>query len=130
MRLHKSSGLPAAARHTARGGLVGIQDSGAALALLGSTCRVRFPYCSYGMTLFMPASGIAMYYYGGKGLPFSYTIPGRPSPPKRTKVRRAFVSLAQTCWSGFRVLGPLHMAASGYHVMKGQAIFRRINPFA
>jgi cytochrome b561 len=35
----------------------------------------------YGFMVFMPASGIAMGYYGGKGLPFfGYTIPGAPKP--------------------------------------------------
>ncbi len=33
----------------------------------------------YALMTFMPASGIAMGYYGGKGLPFfGYTIPGAP----------------------------------------------------
>ncbi len=34
-------------------------------------------YALYGFMIIMPASGIAMGYYGGKGLPFFYTtIPG------------------------------------------------------
>ena len=134
MRLHKSSGLLVAACVTPR---VAVRLASKIPAQLPGAAWEHFAASAshtalYGMRLFMPASGIAMGYYGGQGLPFfSYTIPGRPSPSKEDK---KFAGLSYR-WHkrvglAFEYLVPLHMAASGYHVMKGQAIFRRINPFA
>eukprot|EP00468_Gymnochlora_sp_CCMP2014_P007462 CAMPEP_0167760588 /NCGR_PEP_ID=MMETSP0110_2-20121227/11669_1 /TAXON_ID=629695 /ORGANISM="Gymnochlora sp., Strain CCMP2014" /LENGTH=170 /DNA_ID=CAMNT_0007647115 /DNA_START=94 /DNA_END=606 /DNA_ORIENTATION=+ len=82
----------------------------------------------------MPASGIAMGYYGGKGLPFfSYKIPGIPKE-KRNKQTKEIAKKAykghKLAGQAFEYLVPLHVGAAGFHVLKGQAIFRRINPFA
>ncbi len=85
----------------------------------------------YGFMLFMPASGIAMGYYGGKGVPFfNYTIPGKPD---RTKEDGAFAgqSFKWHKWAGSWLwyLVPLHVAGAGQHVMRGHNIVARMNPF-
>jgi cytochrome b561 len=75
------------------------------------------------------ASGIAMGYYGGKGLPFFYTtIPGAESP-NGSIAKNAFAIHKNIGVYG-KYLVPLHVGAAGLHVVRGQPIFRRVNPFA
>ena len=85
----------------------------------------------YGFIAFMPISGVAMGYYGGKGLPFFWTkVPGASKENKNGK-------LAKTSYQWHKWVGqygvyliPLHVGAVGYHhLFKGQAILARMNPF-
>merc|ERR1739846_22756 len=50
-------------------------------------------YALYGFMTVMPATGIAMGYYGGKGLPFFYTtVPGIKSTDDETKKRNGGIA--------------------------------------
>lgn len=79
--------------------------------------------------IFMPASGIAMGYYGGKGIPFFVTtIPGSNEPNK---------TIAKWSWkthkkvgTAFEILVGLHILGAGVHALKGQKPLSRISPFA
>tara|TARA_B110000008_G_C16671207_1_gene444848 strand:- start:140 stop:508 length:369 start_codon:yes stop_codon:yes gene_type:complete len=82
----------------------------------------------YGLMLFMPVSGIAMGYYGGKGLPFFFTtIPGAKKENKDGK-------LAKNAWYYHKQVGqffeyffvPLHIGAVGFHFLRGQNLLKRI----
>jgi len=77
----------------------------------------------------LPSTGIAMGYYGGKGLPFfGYTIPGA-SKPDGAIAKQAFGWHKKT-GQAFEYFVPVHVGAAGLHALRGQAIFSRINPFA
>ena len=70
-----------------------------------------------------------MGYYGGKGLPFFYkTIPGAETP-NGSIAKNAFAIHKNIGVYG-KYLVPLHVGAAGLHVVRGQPIFRRVNPFA
>lgn len=91
-------------------------------------------YFLIGFMAVMPASGIAMGYYGGKGLPFFYTtIPGIV----KTEDNKASTgNIAKNSFNIHKTLGtygkfavPIHAGAAFKHSLSGQAIFTRINPF-
>jgi cytochrome b561 len=83
----------------------------------------------YGFMAIMPATGIAMGYYGGKGLPFFYTtFPGATSVDG--KIAKNAFNIHKQVGAYGKYLIPLHVGASGLHVARGQPIFARINPFA
>lgn len=89
----------------------------------------------YGFMTVMPTSGILMGYYGGKGLPFFATsFAGAKPPDDETKkkygqiAKRSFQIHKQVGTYG-KYLVPAHAGAAFYHTFRGQAIFRRINPF-
>ena len=80
----------------------------------------------YGFMLFMPISGIAMGYYGGKGLPFFYTtVPG---------AEKADGAIAKQSFELHKLVGhygqyliPAHIGAVGFHLIaKGKNIMPRI----
>ncbi|CAM9774618.1 unnamed protein product [Chrysoparadoxa australica] len=83
----------------------------------------------YGFLAIMPASGIAMGYFGGKGLPFFFTtIPGA-STANGEIAKNAYKLHKQVGYYG-KFLVPVHIGATGFHLVKGQNILRRINPFS
>jgi len=82
----------------------------------------------YAFMTVMPATGIAMGYYGGKGLPFFYTTIGGASTPNGGIAKQAFQIHKQVGTYG-KYLVPIHAGAAVQHYFRGQAIFRRINPF-
>ncbi|KAJ1443328.1 hypothetical protein B484DRAFT_389604 [Ochromonadaceae sp. CCMP2298] len=80
----------------------------------------------YGFLIFMPASGVAMGYWGGKGLPFFYTtVKGAD---------KADGEIAKVSYKYHKLIGhyaqyliPMHVGAVGYHLaMKGTNILPRI----
>ena len=85
----------------------------------------------YGFMLAMPATGMAMGYYGGKGVPFFglYTIPGKQD---KTKEDGQFAGKAFKWhkWLGgfLWYFVPLHMAGAVQHSLRGHAIWSRIVP--
>ena len=91
-------------------------------------------YFLYAFMVIMPASGIAMGYYGGKGLPFfTTTLPGVVKTDENKKstgniVKNAF-KLHKTLGSYGKYVVPVHVGAAVMHSVRGQAIFTRINPF-
>jgi cytochrome b561 len=88
----------------------------------------------YGFMFVMPGTGMAMGYYGGKGVPFYglFTIPGKTEG--RTKEDGAFAGqmFKWHKWAGgwLWYLVPLHVAGAVQHSLRGHTIFTRINPFA
>eukprot|EP00980_Cylindrotheca_fusiformis_P006701 scaffold1398_cov116-Cylindrotheca_fusiformis.AAC.18 len=82
----------------------------------------------------MPVSGIAMGYYGGKGLPFFWTtLPGVTKTEENKKSTGAIAkqgfSIHKTLGTYGKFLVPLHVAGAFSHFFRGHAIFSRINPF-
>jgi cytochrome b561 len=93
--------------------------------IVGSASHIAL----YGAIIFMPLSGVAMGYFGGKGLPFfGLHIPGKAEP---------IGAIAKTAYVNHKRVGqvleyallPAHIAGAGFHAVRGQKIFARINPF-
>jgi cytochrome b561 len=85
-------------------------------------------YLLYGFMTIMPASGIAMGYYGGKGLPFFYTtLPGAANT--NGAIAKQSYSIHKTLGTYGKYLIPAHVGAAFVHYFRGQVIFGRINPF-
>jgi len=88
-------------------------------------------YLMYGLMIAMPATGITMGYFGGKGLPFYWTlIPGTTTPNK---------NVAGTAFKAHKLMGTaleflvfVHVSAAlvWHRIIRGQHIFARMNPFA
>ena len=88
----------------------------------------------YGFMTIMPASGIAMGYFGGKGLPFFWTtLPGavRTDDNKATygKIAKNSFSIHKTLGVYGKYLIPLHIGGALKHSVSGNAIWSRVNPF-
>jgi len=87
----------------------------------------------YAFMLGMPATGLAMGYYGGKGVPFYglYTIPGKADKTKEDG-KFAGEMFKWHKWAGGYLwyLVPLHVAGAVQHTLRGHAIFARMNPLA
>jgi cytochrome b561 len=79
----------------------------------------------------MPASGIAMGYYGGKGLPFFWTtIPGASAESKSGEIAKQSFKIHKTLGTYGKFLIPVHIAGAFKHTLTGgSVIFSRINPF-
>jgi cytochrome b561 len=84
-------------------------------------------YVLYAFMTLMPATGIAMGYYGGKGLPFFFTTFAGAETANGAIAKNAFNIHKQVGTYG-KYLIPLHVGASGLHWARGQQIFTRINP--
>ena len=88
----------------------------------------------YAFMTIMPASGIAMGYYGGKGLPFFVTT--LPGVVKTEENKESTGAIAKQSFGIHKQLGtygkylvPLHVGGAFMHYFRGQTIFARINPF-
>eukprot|EP00310_Coccolithus_braarudii_P019455 CAMPEP_0183357648 /NCGR_PEP_ID=MMETSP0164_2-20130417/46909_1 /TAXON_ID=221442 /ORGANISM="Coccolithus pelagicus ssp braarudi, Strain PLY182g" /LENGTH=239 /DNA_ID=CAMNT_0025531319 /DNA_START=57 /DNA_END=776 /DNA_ORIENTATION=- len=87
----------------------------------------------YGFMLFMPATGIAMGWFGGKGVPFYglYMFPGKPDKTKEDgQFAGKMFKWHKQAGQFMYYLVPLHVGAAGLHVVRGHPIFTRMNPFA
>jgi len=89
----------------------------------------------YGFMTIMPATGIAMGYYGGKGMPF-FSTTFRGAIPKDDEEKKQNGAIAKQSFSIHKQIGtygkyliPLHIAAAFQHTLRGHAIFSRISPF-
>ncbi|KAL7546331.1 hypothetical protein ACHAWF_009665 [Thalassiosira exigua] len=88
----------------------------------------------YGFMTIMPATGIAMGYFGGKGLPFFVTtIPGAVHTDGN---KATYGNIAKQSFSIHKTLGvygkyliPLHVGGAMKHAVTGNPIWSRINPF-
>jgi 1,2-dihydroxy-3-keto-5-methylthiopentene dioxygenase len=85
-------------------------------------------YALYGFMTVMPASGIAMGYYGGKGLPFFGTTFAGAADKNGSIAKQSF-KIHKTLGTYGKYLVPAHAGAAFMHYFRGQAIFARINPF-
>ena len=78
----------------------------------------------YAFLLGLPASGIAMAYFSGKGLPFfKYTLPG--AKVADGKLAKKFYGWHKQLGQLFVYLVPLHIGATALHAWKGQNLFTR-----
>lgn len=88
----------------------------------------------HGFMLGMPATGLAMGWYGGKGVPFFglHHFAGKTENRVPEDGKFAGKMFGWHKWAGgfLWYLLPLHVGAAGLHVVRGHKIFARINPFA
>jgi len=85
----------------------------------------------YSLMIYMPLSGVTMGYFGGKGLPFFFTtIPGAPGKDKNGTLAKYAYKTHKFLGYYFEILAGLHVGAVGMHILKGENVLRRINPFA
>eukprot|EP00804_Cyclotella_cryptica_P014281 CCRYP_018657-RB/>CCRYP_018657-RB protein AED:0.14 eAED:0.14 QI:152/1/1/1/0.75/0.6/5/185/181 len=82
----------------------------------------------YGFMTIMPATGIAMGYYGGKGLPFFWTtIPG--AKEANGDIAKKSFSIHKTLGVYGKFLIPIHVGGAVKHSLSGHTIWNRVNPF-
>eukprot|EP00040_Diaphanoeca_grandis_P017464 m.91134 g.91134 ORF g.91134 m.91134 type:complete len:223 (-) comp26448_c0_seq1:169-837(-) len=82
----------------------------------------------YGFMIVMPASGIAMGYFGGKGLPFfGMTIPG--ATEKNGEIAKNAFKVHKFLGIYFEAFVAMHAAGAFFHLARGHTIFARMNPF-
>ena len=79
--------------------------------------------------IFKPVSGIAMGYYGGKGLPFFWTKIDGAETPNKDIAKSAYLNHKKV-GKFFEMMVGLHLAGAGFHILKGQNPLSRISPFA
>eukprot|EP00793_Prasinoderma_coloniale_P006769 PRCOL_00001599-RA len=79
----------------------------------------------YGMLTAMPATGVAMGYFGGKGLPFFATTLPAAKEPNGAIAKQAF-SIHRTVGQAFEIMVPLHVGAVAQHHMRGQYVMNRM----
>eukprot|EP00005_Dracoamoeba_jomungandri_P003019 CAMPEP_0174261048 /NCGR_PEP_ID=MMETSP0439-20130205/11201_1 /TAXON_ID=0 /ORGANISM="Stereomyxa ramosa, Strain Chinc5" /LENGTH=203 /DNA_ID=CAMNT_0015345459 /DNA_START=37 /DNA_END=648 /DNA_ORIENTATION=+ len=137
MHLHKSFGLLVGAAVIPRVGIRLMSTSipklptGTLFEHMGATFT---HYSMYGFMMFMPVSGIVMGYYGGRGVPFfKYSgIQGAPEEKRKPEVAKKAYKLHKKVGQIFEYgIIPLHITAVPYHhLIKGQKILSRMNPFA
>ncbi len=88
-------------------------------------------YSQYALMVGLPASGVAMGYFGGKGLPFfGIQIPGASKEYQRPDIVKNAFWFHKNAGQVFEYLTLAHVGAAGFHAVKGTKIFSRINPFA
>ena len=84
----------------------------------------------YGLMAFMPLSGIAMGYFGGKGLPFFFTtIPGATKEQKNPKIAKNAYKYHKQFGQFFEYVRPIAYWSGWISLSRGQNILTRINPF-
>eukprot|EP00038_Savillea_parva_P008165 m.175137 g.175137 ORF g.175137 m.175137 type:complete len:227 (+) comp13941_c0_seq1:45-725(+) len=77
----------------------------------------------------LPVSGVAMGYFGGKGVPFFFTtIPGTDTPSKA--IAGNAYKFHKQAGQIYEYLVPLHVGGSLVHALKGHKIFQRMSVFA
>lgn len=83
----------------------------------------------YALMIFMPVSGVAMGYFGGKGIPFFGlgTIPGAETP-NGTIAKNAF-QYHKLVGSALPYIVAAHFGGAVLHSFQGHTIWLRINPF-
>ena len=66
----------------------------------------------------MAATGIAMGYYSGKGLPFFFTTVAAGGPENKSIAGNSY-KIHTFVGHNFKYIVPIHIGASFYHVAKG-----------
>lgn len=131
MFIHKSFGTLAAALLIPR---LGIRAMSSHPGHLTSVAWEKFAATAshtamYGFLIAMPLSGVAMGYYGGKGLPFFFTtLPGASNENKNGKLAGRAFKLHKQLGFPMEMLFLAHLGGVGYHVASGHSIFGRIVP--
>mmetsp|Transcript_11778 Transcript_11778/g.21480 ORF Transcript_11778/g.21480 Transcript_11778/m.21480 type:complete len:239 (+) Transcript_11778:206-922(+) len=132
MNIHKSTAVLVAAMFIPRLAVrltskAPAPPPGNTLEHLGGTLSHYFLYFTM---FFLPGSGFAMGYFGGKGVPFFglFTIPGATDDKKRPDVaKKAFINHKRV-GQALTYFMPVHVGAVGYHAFKGHNILKRIMP--
>jgi len=83
----------------------------------------------YAGMVFMAATGVGMGYNSGKGLPFFTTTLDLKPAVLQPEVAKWYYLQHKQIGYYWQFLVPLHVAGTGLHVLKGQKIFSRMNPF-
>lgn len=74
----------------------------------------------YGMLIAMPTTGVAMGYFGGKGLPFwTTTIPGAKGDQKRGDIAKNAFKAHKLIGQGLEYFLPIHVGAAFFHAARG-----------
>lgn len=134
MHRHKSLGLLTGMivaprfgyRILARSSGYRVQDMVGNSALENVAGKMTHYFLYFFMTA-MPATGIAMGLYGGKGLPFFGTHIAGFEKTNGSIAKKSFQIHKQLGTYGKFVV-PLHASAAFLHFFRGQTIFARINP--
>lgn len=122
MKLHKSLALVSAGMLVPRLGLRLLTKQPNAAAIHSKLSH----FLLYGFMTAMPASGIAMGYYGGKGIPFFdlYHVPGAPDDKKDP-------AIAKNAFAWHKTIGQAMVFWVGLHIGVGiGGGLTRVNPFA
>merc|ERR1712146_469067 len=81
----------------------------------------------YAFMIVMPVSGVAMGYFGGKGLPFfGYHISGAGADDKRPDIAKKAYNIHTKAGVLLEYFVPLHIGAVGFHLARGQNILARM----
>lgn len=81
----------------------------------------------YAFIVIMPMTGVAMGYFGGKGLPFFYTtLPG--ATEKNGTIAKYAFEVHHYAGQAMEYLLVAHLGGVAFHMMKGQHILARIIP--
>jgi superoxide oxidase len=135
MTVHKSTAVLMTALFVPRVLLKALTKAPAALegSFLEQTAAKIGHASLYGFMAFMPATGIALGYYGGKGVPFYglFTFPGKADKTKEDgQFAGKMFGWHKQVGQFYPAALSVHLGAVGYHIFKGQAILTRINPLA
>jgi cytochrome b561 len=87
----------------------------------------------YGFLIAMPATGVAMGYFGPKGLPFfTTTLPGMDAAKRKEigagKIAGQAFKIHKLLGQPMEILFAAHLTGVGYHIARGHGIFARIVP--
>jgi cytochrome b561 len=90
-------------------------------------------FAMYGFLIAMPATGVAMGYFGPKGLPFfTTTLPGMEAKKRKEmgagKIAGQAFKIHKLLGQPMEILFAAHLGGVGYHVARGHGIFARIVP--
>lgn len=79
--------------------------------------------------IILPTTGVAMGYFGGKGLPFFYTtIPGAPEESRDGNIAKNAFKIHGYAGLALEYMLFFHVGAAGFHLLKGHPILARIVP--
>jgi cytochrome b561 len=82
----------------------------------------------YGGLLFLSTTGISMAYVSGKPIPFFFTTIAASTTPDQESAK-LYYSWHKRVAYWWKFIIPLHIAGAGFHFVRGQRIFARMNPF-
>ena len=83
----------------------------------------------YAFAIVLPSTGVAMGYFGGKGLPFFYTtLPGASDENKNGEIAKNAFKVHKLAGQALEYMIVLHIGGALLHVARGQPIFRRMIP--
>mmetsp|Transcript_73592 Transcript_73592/g.204509 ORF Transcript_73592/g.204509 Transcript_73592/m.204509 type:complete len:208 (+) Transcript_73592:33-656(+) len=86
-------------------------------------------YLMLSFAIVLPSTGVAMGYFGGKGLPFFYTtLPGADEANRRGDIAKNAFKIHGYAGLALEYMLFFHVGAAGFHLLKGHPILARIVP--